>query len=68
MEAIEVVDEIAAINLDHCIGCGLCVTGCPTEAMQLVKKAETDLYEPPKTVAETYMRLAMERGKNLMPQ
>ena len=67
MEAIEVVDEIATVNLDRFIGCGLCVTGCPTEAMQLVKKPETDLYEPPKTIAETYLRLAMERGRNLMP-
>ena len=30
---------------------------------QLAKKPETDLYEPPKTMAETYIRLAMERGK-----
>ena len=31
--------------------------------IQLIKKAEDQLYEPPKTGAETYMRIAKERGK-----
>jgi len=68
MEAIEIVDELAAINLDRCIGCGLCVTTCPTEALRLVKKPDDQLYEPPKTAIDTFMRMATERGKSLMPQ
>jgi hypothetical protein len=35
--------------------------------MQLKKKPDEQLYEPPQSGAETYMRLAMERGKNLLP-
>jgi H+/Na+-translocating ferredoxin:NAD+ oxidoreductase subunit B len=68
MEAIEMVDETASILLERCIGCGLCVTTCPQEAMKLVKKPEDQLYQPPQSGAETYMRIALERGKNLMPQ
>ena len=63
MDAVEVNDGLAAIDLERCIGCGLCVTTCPTDAIALVRKAEDRLYEPPKTGAETYIRIMQERGK-----
>jgi Na+-translocating ferredoxin:NAD+ oxidoreductase subunit B len=64
MEAIDIIDEKAKINLDRCIGCGLCVTTCPADALKLVKKPENEQYVPPDSGAETYIRIAMERGKN----
>jgi electron transport complex protein RnfB len=63
MEAIDVVDGISTIDLDRCIGCGLCVTTCPEEAIELIKKPEDQLYEPPRSGAETYIRIMRERGK-----
>ena len=63
MDAIEVEDGIAEIILNRCIGCGLCVTTCPVDAIELIKKPEEELYEPPKSGAETYMRIMQERGK-----
>ena len=63
MEAIGMQDEKAVIELKRCIGCGLCVSTCPTGAIQLMRKSEEDLYLPPKTGMETYIRIAQERGK-----
>jgi Fe-S-cluster-containing hydrogenase component 2 len=68
MEAIHIVNDKAVINLDRCIGCGLCVTTCETGALQLVKRPDEQQYLPPKSGTETYMRIAQERGKNLMPK
>ncbi len=63
MEAIRMEDEKAAIDLDRCVGCGLCVTTCPTEALSLCKKSPEDFYVPPEKPFETYLRIAIERGK-----
>jgi len=63
MEAVEVVDGISTVHLNRCIGCGLCVTTCPAEAIKLIKKSDDQLYLPPKSGAETYMRIMQERGK-----
>ena len=63
VDAITATDGIAHINLDRCIGCGLCITTCPSDAISLNKKSDEQLYEPPPSGAETYMRIAKERGK-----
>ena len=63
MDAIDIVDEKSVINLDRCIGCGLCVSTCPTDSLSLVKKPEDSQYLPPESGFETYVRIAVERGK-----
>ncbi len=60
MDAIT-VDKIASMNPDRCIGCGVCVTDCPTDAMLYKEKA--DQYVPPVNIYETFMNMALERGK-----
>jgi Pyruvate/2-oxoacid:ferredoxin oxidoreductase delta subunit len=62
MDAI-VVDDIAQVDLLRCIGCGLCVSTCDSDAVGLIRKPENERYEPPETFVQTYMRIAMERGK-----
>ena len=68
MDAIDMVNDTAVVNLDRCIGCGLCVTTCSTDALSLVKKQDEHLYQPPRSGKETYIQIAIERGKNLMPK
>lgn len=61
MDAI-VIDDVAEVDLDRCIGCGVCVPVCPSGAIALVKKAQTDQYDPPENTFETYLTMAQERG------
>lgn len=68
MEAITIEDDVAIIDLDRCIGCGLCATTCPTDALQLIKKADSQQYQPPISVAEIFMRLATERDRTILPK
>ena len=43
MKAIEVKDATAQVDLDRCIGCGLCVTGCSTGAVRMELKPEGEV-------------------------
>ena len=61
VKAIEMVDERASVAIEKCIGCGLCATGCPNEAMKMVKRE--DWPEPPETTTELGLRILKEKGK-----
>jgi Na+-translocating ferredoxin:NAD+ oxidoreductase subunit B len=58
--AIKETDETYCVVRQRCIGCGLCIGTCPTEAIRLVKKEEKDIEQPPLFEAEWYK----ERGRN----
>ncbi len=61
MKAIEIIDDVAVLIPERCIGCGLCVSACPVDAIELVKREE-----PPEvfaTAQELTMKMAEEKGK-----
>ncbi|MBW1770280.1 MAG: 4Fe-4S binding protein [Deltaproteobacteria bacterium] len=53
----------AVLDIDQCIGCGLCVSTCPTESLTLVRKPESDQASVPGNMIEAYVKLGRERGK-----
>jgi electron transport complex protein RnfB len=59
--AIELQDDIAVVTAAKCIGCGLCVTACPTEALSLVRRDPPP--EIPATAQEMGMKVLTEKGK-----
>jgi len=61
MEALTLVDGTIALNLKRCIGCGLCVSTCPSGAMSLVRKAEPPSI--PKDTTSNYLQMARAKDK-----
>jgi formate hydrogenlyase subunit 6/NADH:ubiquinone oxidoreductase subunit I len=66
IDAIKMTDigngsEIPEVNKQICIGCGVCVSSCPTGALTMTQR--TDSYVPPGNKMEQLMRIASEKGK-----
>lgn len=59
MDAIRYEDGISSVERLQCIGCGLCVTTCPSGAIRLHPRA--DAKEPPRSQDALYQKILMER-------
>ena len=59
VQAIEETDDGYRVLRERCIGCGLCASTCPTEAIRLVRKPEEEIEKPP----ENEMAWFKERGR-----
>ena len=56
-------DKKAALHLNRCIGCGLCVSTCPTGSLSLVRKPKAKQPYVAKDIVETNIKLGKARGK-----
>jgi len=61
MEAIETDGEVSSILRKRCIGCGLCVTTCPEEAIRLQEKTEAQKSIPPSNRMERFKLVTQDR-------
>jgi Fe-S-cluster-containing hydrogenase component 2 len=61
MDALHVEDEKVVLNVERCIGCGLCVSTCQGEALKLVRKPEEQQRQVPKNTMEAYVMRARAR-------
>ncbi|MHA2191570.1 MAG: ATP-binding protein [Candidatus Thorarchaeota archaeon] len=55
MEALSMLDDTLSINLNRCIGCGICVANCPEDAINLQKRKEEKI--PPQTLDDLYAKI-----------
>jgi H+/Na+-translocating ferredoxin:NAD+ oxidoreductase subunit B len=62
VNAIERGEKTYRIIKKRCIGCGLCVTTCPAEAVRLIRKEEAERVKPPKDEDAWYEERARRRG------
>ena len=58
--AIREGDNASEVIDGRCIGCGLCVSACPVEAITLEPKPGMEA--PPKDMSDMLNRIATERG------
>lgn len=59
--AIEMNEDLAVIDTGKCIGCGLCVTACPVEAIVLVRRSDGPAI--PATNKKMLGQVLTEKGK-----
>ncbi len=61
VKVIEEVGDVVAVDADRCIGCGLCVSVWPTEALQMVRRESAPA--TPATGSELMGTILMEKGR-----
>jgi Fe-S-cluster-containing hydrogenase component 2 len=59
MDALDSSDGATRVDEDRCIGCGLCVPTCPSEALSLVPKSRETI--PPADQRSLYKKILVER-------
>jgi electron transport complex protein RnfB len=59
MDAIELVEAVTEVKEKNCIGCGLCVSICPEEAISLMEKPSMEI--PQMTIMDTFNKIKTER-------
>jgi ferredoxin len=53
------VDDTCTVDRDRCIGCGLCISSCPTDALHMVERDDVTI--PPKNTQALYRKILTER-------
>jgi electron transport complex protein RnfB len=61
MKAIEITEVSHVVDADRCIGCGLCATGCPNDAISMKRTVEVPT--PPVNAQEWGIRLLTDHGR-----
>ena len=65
VNAIEAGEDCYRVVKDRCIGCGLCVSTCPSEAIRLVRKESAELVPPLQDEMAWYEERARQRGVDI---
>jgi ferredoxin len=65
VNAIEAGEDSYRVVKDRCIGCGLCVSTCPSEAIRLVRKESAELVPPLQDEMAWYEERARQRGVDI---
>jgi ferredoxin len=56
------MQDCVQIDSVHCVGCGVCVQACPSNALTLVRRPESDILPIPETPGEWEQERRLARG------
>jgi NAD-dependent dihydropyrimidine dehydrogenase PreA subunit len=62
VNAIEEGEYSYSVLRETCIGCGLCASTCPSEAIRLLRKPAEEIVPPPRDEKDWYRKRAEARG------
>ena len=62
VKAIAEGEDAYSVIKEKCIGCGLCVSTCPSEAIQMVRKQPEEIVPPPNDEMDWYEKRGNLRG------
>ncbi len=65
VNAIQEEEQVYSVIKERCIGCGLCISTCPTEAIQMIRKAEEEIKQPPVDEMAWFEERAQQRGVDI---
>jgi len=58
MDALTLDGDRVVFNTHRCIGCGLCVSTCPTGSLTLERKPESEQIKTPPNMDATWRELS----------
>lgn len=63
VKALELRDDIAVLDRERCIGCGVCIITCPNEALRLERKGAEEVSIPAKDFTDMMIKIGQEKGR-----